>query len=85
MTLSNKLGYNTCYLYSFAWVTDFKKFVTTLFKSKNLLIVLPSAREDKEFLANEIRQTARGSNSTVLIFFIERLPEKNFIVCNKVK
>lgn len=83
--VSKKMGYNTCYLYSFVWVTDFRKFIGTLFKSKSLLIVLPSARDDKEFLANEIRQIARENHSTVMILFSEKLQEKNFIVCTKSK
>ena len=83
--LSDRLGYGTCWLYSFPWVTDFEKFMGTLFKSyKNLFVVLPASRDDKDRLADNIRNIARNNNASVMILYSERLLTKNFIVCSKL-
>jgi len=81
--LSDRLGYGTCWLYSFPWVTDFEKFMGTLFKSKSLFVVLPASRDDKDRLAANIRKIARNNNASVMILYSERLSTKNFIVCSK--
>ena len=82
--LSEKLGYNECWLYSFFWVTDFEKFMNMLFKSnKNLFVVLPVSRDDKGNLTNNIRKIAHNNNASVIIVFSERLSANSFIVCNK--
>ena len=83
--LSSRLGYNTCWLYSFDWVSDFEKFMSTLVKSnKSLFVVLPSSRDGKDNLANSIRKMVRSNNASVMILYSERLSEKNFIVCSKL-
>jgi len=81
--LSDRLGYGMCWLYSFTWVTDFEKFLGTLFKSKSLFVVLPASRDDKDRLAAIIRNIARNNNASVMILYSERLSSNNFIVCNK--
>ena len=82
--LSEKLGYNECWLYSFSWITDFEKFMNMLFKSnKNLFVVLPLSRDDKDNLADNIKKIARNNNASAIVIFSERLMSNNFIVCNK--
>lgn len=67
------------------WVTDFEKFLNTLFKSnKSLFVVLPASREDKDRLADNIRKIACNNNASVMILYSERLSLKNFIVCSKL-
>jgi len=81
---SEKLGYNKCRISNFDWIIDFEKFINIHFKlNKNLLIILPASRDDKEELANIIRKTAYKNNGLVMIIYSERLPVKNFIICYK--
>jgi len=82
--LSDRLGYSMCWFYSLTWVTDFEKFLNTLFKSnKSLFVVLPASRDDKDRLEAIIRNIAHNNNASVMILYSERLSSKNFIVCNK--
>ncbi|QIW24666.1 hypothetical protein EWF20_11330 [Sulfolobus sp. S-194] len=82
--INNKLGYTTCWLYNFKWVSDFGKFVNMLFtRSKSLSIILPYAREDKDVLMNTIRRIANDKNASVIILLTDKISTDNFLVCNK--
>jgi len=67
------------------WIVGFEKFIGTVLRSKDMFIVLPESKKDKDMLADIIRKIARYNNSVVIILYAKKLSEKSFIVCIKYK
>jgi len=81
--IAHRLGYTLCRLYSFAWFSNFEKFITKIFKDKDLVVILPAIREDREALVNIIRKLALQGNHSVTILYSERLSPDKCIICTK--
>ncbi|BFH74098.1 DUF4898 domain-containing protein [Sulfurisphaera javensis] len=82
--INDRLGFNTCWLYNFKWVNDLSKFILALLaRNKELSIIIPTSREDRDVLINHIRKIANQHKASITILLSDKIAESNFLVCIK--
>jgi len=81
-----KNGCDECYLFSFKVISDFSKFIKFILnKSEIVVLFLSSLSTEKGIYRDIAKNLGRQKQISVYVFFSDKLPSDNFIVCYKLK